>query len=369
MGKSIIKILAFLLIFLPTYFSVYAQNIVCPPDITINSSQTNPEDNYGALIVNLNEPYETKEFVQRDIPGCESEIFGIYTKTFTVTTQSNEVFTCDQLITIERSEYADYNFPPDITISDVNPYKLGLELTGDINSTYISEFSSFHEDALLQTGTGSCKIFRTWKLVNWCQGDFITKIQIITTENPQTLSVTKPVADINDQAVSYSELRIKDELGNNVNYDNCTSGTTPIYEILNCIIENNNAIETLTIEIIKDDAPLNGVSTLDLALMIRHALRIKPFENYAIVVAGQINEGDKNVTGIDLVELRKLILGIYTELPNQNPWIFYHENLVHSNENSQPEWYDLSFDSNEFPLRPFNIIAIKKGDVNGSAAP
>ena len=39
------------------------------------------------------------------------------------------------------------------------------------------------------------------------------------------------------------------------------------------------------------------------------------------IIAADINS-DTRVTAIDLVELRKLILGVYTELPQNDSWRF-----------------------------------------------
>jgi len=67
------------------------------------------------------------------------------------------------------------------------------------------------------------------------------------------------------------------------------------------------------------DDYLNGVSTLDLIMIQRHILGIESFDSPYDYVAADIN-GDNKINGIDLVELRKLILGIYTDLPQNNSW-------------------------------------------------
>ena len=66
---------------------------------------------------------------------------------------------------------------------------------------------------------------------------------------------------------------------------------------------------------------LNGVSTLDLVYIQRHILGIQPLTNpYLLIVADADNNG--KVTVNDLSELRKLILGVYTELPSNASWRF-----------------------------------------------
>jgi len=122
--------------------------------------------------------------------------------------------------------------------------------------------------------------------------------------------------------------------------------------------------------IIKPQAPsgsdfLNGVSTFDVVLINKHILDIEPFNSPYEIIAADAN-GSKSVTTFDITELRKLILGIYQELPNNNSWNFI------------PTTYDFPNPDNPFlPIPPDTILvtsttnydfyAIKIGDVNGSA--
>jgi len=66
---------------------------------------------------------------------------------------------------------------------------------------------------------------------------------------------------------------------------------------------------------------LNGVTTLDLVLIQQHVLGISALDSPFKIIAADINS-DERVTAIDLVELRKLILGVYTELPQNDSWRF-----------------------------------------------
>ncbi|MBK7635004.1 MAG: hypothetical protein IPJ13_12505 [Saprospiraceae bacterium] len=66
---------------------------------------------------------------------------------------------------------------------------------------------------------------------------------------------------------------------------------------------------------------INGVSTLDLVLIQQHILGINTISSpYKLIAADVDNNG--TVSAKDLVELRKLILGIYNELPNNSSWRF-----------------------------------------------
>lgn len=117
----------------------------------------------------------------------------------------------------------------------------------------------------------------------------------------------------------------------------------------------------------KIDDYLNGVSTLDLVLIQRHVLGLSKFTNPFDVIASDINN-DERVTAADLVELRKLILGIYTVLPKNDSWRILNaaKPFVDANNpfpvNDKVEILNLAHSvSNQ------NFIAVKVGDVNGSA--
>lgn len=120
----------------------------------------------------------------------------------------------------------------------------------------------------------------------------------------------------------------------------------------------------------KDNDPLNGVSTFDGVLTIKHILGEKPFDNPYQRIAADINS-DGFVTLSDILDLRKLILGIYTELPNSTSWRFVPADYAFPNPYSSfisgfPESV-LIDQSRTTPLPGF--VAIKMGDVNGNAVP
>lgn len=108
---------------------------------------------------------------------------------------------------------------------------------------------------------------------------------------------------------------------------------------------------------------LNGVSTLDLVMIQRHVLGIETFDSPYDYIAADVN-GDNKINGIDLVELRKLILGIYTELPQNDSWklVDASQTLPQGNPWAYRESIyltDLSAD-----MMSQNFIGVKVGDVN-----
>ncbi|MEM9919300.1 MAG: T9SS type A sorting domain-containing protein, partial [Bacteroidota bacterium] len=120
----------------------------------------------------------------------------------------------------------------------------------------------------------------------------------------------------------------------------------------------------------KNTDPLNGISTYDLVLISKHVLGIENLDTPYKMIAADVNKSG-NLTAFDLVELRKMILFIHTEFPNNSSWRFVPTNYIFSNlmdpfADAFPEVYrvdDLAEDMTA------DFIAIKTGDVNGSAIP
>ncbi|MBK8698862.1 MAG: HYR domain-containing protein [Saprospiraceae bacterium] len=117
----------------------------------------------------------------------------------------------------------------------------------------------------------------------------------------------------------------------------------------------------------KSDNPLNGVSTLDLVLIQRHILGISKLDDPLKLIAADINQ-DGKVTASDLVILRKLILGVENQLPNDQSWKFVwdgHQWADPTNPWATPitESYDISFLLEDMEI---NFTGIKLGDLNGN---
>ncbi len=117
----------------------------------------------------------------------------------------------------------------------------------------------------------------------------------------------------------------------------------------------------------KNDDYLNGVSTLDLVMIQRHVLAINTFTDPFSVIAADINN-DEKVTASDLVELRKLILGIYTQLPKNDSWRFINSTSTFADINNPWPLNEKVFIQDlSYAMTNQNFIAVKVGDVNGSA--
>ena len=118
----------------------------------------------------------------------------------------------------------------------------------------------------------------------------------------------------------------------------------------------------------KNDDVRNGVSTLDLVLIQRHILGLQTLQGPYKVIASDINN-DGKVKSSDLLSLRKVILGILNEFPNeQTSWRFVPKGTTFAdvtdpfgyNEEISVGQLDNSSIGNDF-------TAVKIGDVNGNA--
>ncbi|MEZ4911132.1 MAG: HYR domain-containing protein [Saprospiraceae bacterium] len=114
---------------------------------------------------------------------------------------------------------------------------------------------------------------------------------------------------------------------------------------------------------------LNGVSTLDLVYIQRHILNIETLNDPLKIIAADA-DNNANITVGDLSAIRKAILGITTEFPNnQKSWRFLPEDQSFANED-HPFPFTEKYTYSNISLDHFgqNFVGIKIGDVNNSAS-
>jgi len=119
----------------------------------------------------------------------------------------------------------------------------------------------------------------------------------------------------------------------------------------------------------RNDQPMNGVSTLDLVLIQKHILGIELLDSPYKILAADI-DNDKQITAIDLVELRKLILATYEDLPNNESWRFIPKSTTFNdiqNPWNASEVLEMKEVTTDYKSEDF--IGLKVGDVNATAAP
>ncbi len=118
----------------------------------------------------------------------------------------------------------------------------------------------------------------------------------------------------------------------------------------------------------KDDNHINGVSTFDLVLIQRHILDIEPITSPYKLFAADVNNS-RTITASDLTELRKLVLGVINEFPNNSSWRFIDANFRFKDATDPwaeyvPEFYEITNLRNSMDV---NFVGVKVGDVNNDA--
>lgn len=115
---------------------------------------------------------------------------------------------------------------------------------------------------------------------------------------------------------------------------------------------------------------LNGVSTFDLFLINNHILTTQPLDSPYKIIAADIDRSGA-VTTFDVLILRKLLLGVETELPEgQTSWRFIPSDFEFPDptrplRNEFPEYININ-DLND-NIANANFIGVKIGDVNNNA--
>ncbi|MFK7932088.1 MAG: peroxidase family protein [Saprospiraceae bacterium] len=158
------------------------------------------------------------------------------------------------------------------------------------------------------------------------------------------------------------EVILKDSLDATTSTFTTAAGTFAFAEVPKC--------EEQWIYPVKNDDTMNGISTFDIIVILKDILGTQKMTNPYQIIAADVNNSGSITTG-DLIALRRLILGQWTELPDNTSWRFVDADYVFPD-----------------PLNPFleafpervkvdkmynhnrqDFIAIKIGDVNNSAIP
>jgi hypothetical protein len=128
--------------------------------------------------------------------------------------------------------------------------------------------------------------------------------------------------------------------------------------------------EVEALELAKDGEARAGVSTIDLIIIQKHVLNVKPLPSPYKMIAADVNNSG-NISTLDIVALRKVILGVDQEFPNNKVWRFIpadYEFADPSNpfEAGFPEGLNFNTLARDLDMV---FIAVKTGDVNSSFMP
>jgi len=128
---------------------------------------------------------------------------------------------------------------------------------------------------------------------------------------------------------------------------------------------DNPMFENFDLSASRNDDCLNGVTTLDIVLIQQHVLALNLITNPYTMIAADINS-DENITAIDIVELRKLILGkVDCFLANQS-WRFVDKDAYMDSLAPWPFAEVAEIQNLSTSQMQEDFIGIKIGDVNNS---
>ena len=177
--------------------------------------------------------------------------------------------------------------------------------------------------------------------------------------NNSRFSVAGSVYTENDEMVEDVKVFL-----NNMSSDTDESNETNVQG--QYLFDDVLASENYMLDVENNEDYLNGVSTLDLVLIQKHILGISELDSPYKIIAADANNS-QSVSAIDLIELRKLILGVHDELPNNNSWRFVDSDFVFVDATSPwPFTESISLNNMNEDLMSNDFIAVKIGDVNNN---
>ena len=133
---------------------------------------------------------------------------------------------------------------------------------------------------------------------------------------------------------------------------------------------NVNGSANYTVVPSKNNGILNGISTFDLVKITKHILGSERFASPYQYIAADVNASGE-VSTFDIIQLRKLILNLSTEFPNNNSsWRFVDASYDFTTDNPSAEAFPEQIEVNNLTgtMPDLDFIAVKIGDINGSAS-
>ncbi|MEM6377654.1 MAG: peroxidase family protein, partial [Bacteroidota bacterium] len=125
-----------------------------------------------------------------------------------------------------------------------------------------------------------------------------------------------------------------------------------------------------TIQLYKVDDHDNGLSTLDLIIVQKHILNREMLDSPYKMLAADVDMSGR-ISTLDLINMRKVILSIDLTLNDNTPWRFIPADFEFTDptnpfQDAIPGYMDLTEIGVDYTQ---DFIAVKLGDVNGSANP
>jgi len=170
------------------------------------------------------------------------------------------------------------------------------------------------------------------------------QVSTVTGEMMSTASITANASALEE----FPKQTNTDEAGQYA-FDNLPFGVN--YSLTGQIDGNNN---------------IEGLSTLDMIIIYKHILDITPFSDPYQLVASDINN-DGKISVLDLVQLRRVILSLDSEFPNNEEWLLIPEQNDLTSGQVADVMKSIDVSDLQADMINQNFKAIKVGDVSFDA--
>ncbi len=175
----------------------------------------------------------------------------------------------------------------------------------------------------------------------------------------QNVILSGTVASTQAQSLSNVEVFMSDS----IHYESKMSSLTGEYAFKNIPVGMS-----LHLILSCKENPTDGVSTADIVKIQQHILGKKRIENPYELIAADVDMNGR-ITSADISHIRKLVLGINSQWPNQQSFVFIDK--LYEFKNKLEPWQECSEQSivrinNVKESSVLDFVGIKLGDVNSS---
>lgn len=181
-----------------------------------------------------------------------------------------------------------------------------------------------------------------------------------TTLTPAAIFVNGTLLNESKEAIEKATVKV---VANGVAMEDVVTNATGTYAYPSLPYKGN-----ISITPVRNDDAMNGISTIDLIMIQKHITGEKTFSSPYKMIAADVDHNNE-INVIDLLELRKLVLGVYDAFPNSESWRFIPKSYVF-NDPANPWAYPVfeKMDGLDHDVQ-VEFTGVKVGDVNSSAIP
>ena len=362
--------------------------VTCPDTMEVNNRFLFPRtcDVYAFLEASATDSCSGIESLTNDSPFQQNTLgfsaSGVYplgetTVTFTAMDSCMNTATCETVVVVADSVAPLILCVPDLVLA-VSPGNPGVL---DINDFYPDQIQgedlcdpappTFHlvESTVTQFEYSCDDITGTAEVVDnityFATDVFGNRSGLCATNLivtcPRELAVAGIIYNEREEKVDDVMIKVKDHSDSSMTY------TSNGFYLNDSLTLGNDY--TITPE--KNNDWLNGVTTYDLVLISKHIIGTQPLDSPYKIIAADANRSG-NVTTLDIIHLRKLILHLVDELPQNTSWRFVDQHFQFADatqplaENFPESMTCLNLTETQVTM---NFVGVKIGDVNQTAVP